>query len=210
MTLGPGVAARAALALLVWASACAPALAPLTLVDGGESTPDSSVVDGGGELDLATSPGGEVDAAGPGAADLATSPGGEMDAATGPPDSSAEQLCVDTINQYRASLGLPALKRWKTSEGCADGQAKSDAKTGRAHGAFTLCGELGQNECPGWPSPPTDALPQCLAQMWAEGPGADFNKHGHYLNMSNRSYTQVACGISELPDGTFWSVQDFR
>jgi hypothetical protein len=50
----------------------------------------------------------------------------------------------------------------------------------------------------------------CLKMMWDEGPGSDFSKHGHYINMSNPNYTQVACGFYTKPDGGVWSVQDFR
>ena len=46
--------------------------------------------------------------------------------------------------------------------------------------------------------------------MWDEGPGSDFSTHGHYINMSNPAYTQVACGYYSKPDGRVWSVQDFR
>lgn len=125
-------------------------------------------------------------------------------------DGTAEQLCVDTINQYRAKLGLPAYQRWNAEESCADGQAKSDSETQKAHGAFGQCTENAQNECPGWPGPPSTMIPQCLAMMWAEGPGADFSAHGHYINMSSTKYTEVACGFSTLADGSVWAVQDFR
>ena len=124
-------------------------------------------------------------------------------------DGSVEQLCVDTINGYRAQLGLPAYKRWIQGESCGDGQAKSDSQSGVAHGAFGQCTESAQDECPGWPGPPEQMIPQCLAMMWAEGPGTDFSKHGHYINMSSTQYTQVACGFYTLPNGNVWATQDF-
>jgi uncharacterized protein YkwD len=138
-------------------------------------------------------------ATGTGGADSGTTP------PPGPGGSSAEQTCVDTINQYRASLGLPAYTRWSSEETCADDQAKSDSMTGSAHGAFTQCGEFAQNECPGWPGPPAQMITQCLAAMWMEGPGG-----GHYENMRSSMYTQVACGFYTLPDGSVWAVQDFK
>jgi hypothetical protein len=46
--------------------------------------------------------------------------------------------------------------------------------------------------------------------MWAEGPGADFQTHGHYINMSSTKYTKVACGFYETPTGSVWAVQDFQ
>jgi hypothetical protein len=130
-----------------------------------------------------------------------------------PSNNDAEQICVDTINSYRAQLGLPAYKRWTTNESCADSQAKSDSETNIPHGAFSnnTCPGNAQNECPGWPGPPEQMIPQCLAMMWAEGPGTDFNTHGHYLNMSSTSFTKVACGFFTMSDGTtVWAVQDFQ
>jgi hypothetical protein len=123
----------------------------------------------------------------------------------GPGSSTAEQTCVDTINQYRATLGLPAYTRWSSEESCAADQAKSDSMSGSAHGAFTQCGEFAQNECPGWPGPPGQMITQCLAMMWMEGPGG-----GHYENMRSNMYTQVACGFYTLSDGSVWAVQDFK
>lgn len=125
-------------------------------------------------------------------------------------DGTAEQLCVDTINSYRATLGLPPYQRWNDEETCADGQALSDSQSGKAHGAFGQCSENAQNECPGWPGPPSSMITSCLAMMWAEGPGSDFSTHGHYINMSNASYTQVACGFTTASDGSIWAVQDFK
>mgnify|MGYP000632603252 CR=1 FL=1 len=53
-----------------------------------------------------------------------------------------------------------------------------------------------------------ESLPDCLAQMWAEGPGQDFNLHGHYINMSSSDYTKVACGFSSSGAGV-WANQNF-
>jgi hypothetical protein len=46
--------------------------------------------------------------------------------------------------------------------------------------------------------------------MWDEGPGEPFSAHGHYINMSNTRYSEVACGFYETPDGKLWSVQNFQ
>ena len=127
-----------------------------------------------------------------------------------PKDNTAEQLCVDTINKYRASINLPPYQRWIAEESCADGQAQSDSVSKKAHGAFQQCGESAQNECPGWPGPPSSMIPQCLDLMWKEGPGADFATHGHYINMSSTKYTAVACGFYKTPKGDYWAVQDFH
>lgn len=128
---------------------------------------------------------------------------------TGDPDEAATQLCVDTINMYRATLGLPALARWTDAEACADAEAQADGEANKPHGTFGMCGESAQNECPGWPAPPETMIEGCLAQMWAEGPGDDFQTHGHYINMSNPAYTKVACGFA-IVNGQVWAAQDFQ
>lgn len=126
-------------------------------------------------------------------------------AAAGGTSSGAAQVCVDTINADRQKVGLPPLARWTDGEACADGQAASDAQSGRAHGAFGRCGENAQNECPGWPGPDSSMVPRCLAQMWAEGPGG-----GHYDNMTSARATKVACGFATLAGGKVWAVMNFR
>lgn len=119
--------------------------------------------------------------------------------------SSDAEKCFKIINTYREQAGLGPLERWTKGEACANGEAKSDAESNKAHGAFPDCGELAQNECPGYPGSVSENLPECLADMWAEGRGG-----GHYDNMASTKYTEVSCGIHELANGNFWSVQNFR
>jgi len=121
--------------------------------------------------------------------------------------------CVRRINQLRrACQFLPPLKRWKDGERCADEHAKYDSKKG-IHAGFNkrICKPQGyaQNECPAWPSRER-VVDGCLQAMWDEGPGRRFSKHGHYMNMSNAAYEEVACGFARGPDGEVWSVQNFR
>ena len=123
---------------------------------------------------------------------------------------TATEDCVNTINAYRKTLGLAAYTRWTVEESCVDSQAQADSNSGTPHSAFGRCGESAQNECPGWPGPPETMITQCLAQMWAEGPGTDFSAHGHYINMSSTSYTQVACGFYVKSDMTVWATQNFK
>ncbi len=126
-------------------------------------------------------------------------------------DGTLRQLCVDEINSYRASLGVPPLGRWEEAEPCADGQARADSESGIAHSAFGECKEWAQNECPGWPGPTDALIVSCLSMMWAEGPeNGDGLEHGHYVNMSNPDYTEVTCGFYQTPSGDWWAVQDFR
>ena len=124
------------------------------------------------------------------------------------PYGASRQACVDRINAFRATEGLPPYQRWSQIEFCSDDEARQDSESGSAHGAFGQCGESAQNECPGWPSI-ENVLEGCLQMMWDEGPGEPFSQHGHYINMSSTDYTRVACGFYETPNGDVWSVQNF-
>jgi len=121
---------------------------------------------------------------------------------------SARSACVDRINAFRATESLPPLKRWIEAEDCSDGEAKSDAASGDAHGAFGTCKEWAQNECPGWGSVES-TITGCLQSMWDERlkPGGE---QGHYKNMTNAKYTMVACGFAESMTGKVWAVQNFK
>ena len=132
---------------------------------------------------------------------------------TPPPAPSSGDLaqdCVDRINQLRAECQcLPPLARWRDGEACATEQAAYD-RTRRPHAGFQdgICNAgSAQNECPGWRDA-TDVVRGCLQAMWDEGPGEDFQEHGHYLNMTNSRFTEVACGFDI--DSDVWSVQNFR
>ncbi len=118
-------------------------------------------------------------------------------------------MCVDFINQERATIGLGPLARSSSDETCVSGQAHTDANNMTAHSAFGTCSEFAQNECPGWPGPPESMIDNCLQMMWDEGPGSDYSTHGHYINMTNTSYSKVACGFYVLGDGSVWAAQDF-
>ncbi|WP_437754304.1 CAP domain-containing protein [Sorangium sp. So ce1389] len=171
---------------------------------------DGSTTAGAGGSDGSTTAGsGGSPAGGTGGAGGDDGPGtGGSSGAGGP--TGAAQLCVDTINQHRATLGLPPLARWTEAESCSDEESESDGNTNTAHGAFGACDERAQNECPGWGGPPESMIGPCLQLMWDEGPGEDFEKHGHYINMSSTSFTKVACGFHTFPDGSVWAVQNFR
>ena len=122
--------------------------------------------------------------------------------------------CVARINQFRWECQcLPPLERWTEGEDCADQQAEYDYGVNEAHAGIQarICenGGNAQNECPGY-SPNFGIVDFCLQQMWDEGPGEDFNAHGHYINMSNTSFSQVACGLFTAPNGEIWSVQNFQ
>jgi hypothetical protein len=124
------------------------------------------------------------------------------------PYASARQLCLETTNAYRAQVGAAPLVRNTPQEYCTDAEAKSDFESGKAHGAFQSCKESAQNECPHWSGTPEDVVKNCLAMMFAEGPGEPYSAHGHYINMTNTKYTQVTCGFY-VSGGSIQMVQNF-
>jgi hypothetical protein len=129
----------------------------------------------------------------------------------GDPLAAARAACVELINMYRATLSPPSpplTQAPESSETCVDGQAQADFMANTPHSAFGKCGESAQDECPGWPGPPSAINTGCLAQMWAEGPPPP-NEDNHWLNMENPQSTQVACGFHQTPDGSWWATQDF-
>jgi hypothetical protein len=130
---------------------------------------------------------------------------------SGDPLAAARAQCVAIINADRATLNPPSpplVEGTMTQETCVDGQAMADFTANTAHFAFGQCKESAQDECPGWPGPPSSIMTNCLAQMWAEGP-PPAGQDNHWLNMSNARYTHVACGFFQTPTGTWWATQDF-
>jgi hypothetical protein len=131
-----------------------------------------------------------------------------------PPDTGDFYAdCVERINQLRWECQcLPPLERWVEGESCADQHSQYDYEQDEAHAGFRadICenGGSAQNECPGY-NQNFGIVDFCLQQMWDEGPGEDFQAHGHYINMSNPDFTRVACGLFTDEDGEIWSVQNF-
>ena len=136
-----------------------------------------------------------------------SSSGGSTD-----PLTAARQQCVQTINDYRATVNSAPLAENTAEESCVDGQAQADAKANTPHSAFGNCQEFAQDECPGWPGPPASIMgymsQSCLDQMWAEGPPPQ-GQDNHWLNMENPQYTKVACGFYQDSQGSWWATQDF-
>lgn len=129
---------------------------------------------------------------------------------TGPYESEL-QFCVDQTNQYRATVGLAALKRSGALEAYASTSARVDAKSRVPHQYFEKTDgggiAMAENLIPWWPleryGTVHEIIRRGLAGMWAEGP-----KGGHYRNIVGR-YTKVGCGIySDGPRVTV--VQEFR
>jgi hypothetical protein len=138
-----------------------------------------------------------------------------------PPPSTGDiyQDCVDRINQFLTQCAcLPALTRRKDGEACADQMAQYDASMNSAHaGAIAeICQPSGsQNECPGYSSN-AQVIGLCMQQMWDEGPpptdpctGSCYEQHGHFINMTDKTVTKVACGFHTTEQGKVWAAQNF-
>lgn len=125
------------------------------------------------------------------------------------PFAAARARCLSETNRYRAQASAPAVAQAHAKQSCADNQAKSDGQQNKPHGSFGQCSEIAQNECPGFTGNPEAAVQACLKLMFDEGPG-EGPAHGHYTNMTNPSYTQVACGFFVTPEGNVWIVQNFH
>jgi hypothetical protein len=181
---------------------------------GGASTSTSTASSVGGASTSTTGAGPTTTGAGPttttGATTTTTTTTTSASSTTTGGGTDAAQICVDFINQKRATLNLPPFTRWTGTESCASNEAQIDYGNNTAHSAFNQCGEWAQNECPGWPGPPEAMIANCLQQMWDEGPGPFDQGHGHYDNMTNTSYTKVACGFYVTPSGDVWAAQDFQ
>lgn len=154
--------------------------------------------------------------AGTGTAGTGTAGTGTAGSNPGDPFDQYRTLCVNTVNMYRATKGLPPLDRWTSAESCVDSECSVDGMANSPHKAFSSgmsCGANGQNECPGYGTNYASSLPQCLGQMWAEKDKAEcagcetcdfpynnctncpFQPCGHYLNMKSKKFTKVACGF---------------
>lgn len=141
--------------------------------------------------------------------------------------NEVRQVCLDTINEYRATLDLePLVRATPEQEMCSDEGARMDGESMRAHGSAGMCQLGSQNTCPGYPvsfggGTLAGVLKRCLQQMWDEGEPAEgraacmadisgcFQRHGHYLNMSEPNATAVGCGFYDMGGDTWWMNQNF-
>ena len=174
---------------------------------------------GGGGAGGAMASAGTGGGAGAAGAAGAMAGGGEFEA--------ERQVCLDTINMYRATEGLMPLKRaTPEQETCSDNGAKMDGDSGRAHGSAGMCQLGSQNACPGYPlriggGTVEGTLKFCLMQMWDEGEPpqgiaackADrtgcYLMYGHWINMVDANIRTVGCGFYKMPDGSYWMNQNF-
>ena len=125
--------------------------------------------------------------------------------------ASELEYCVAETNQYRATIGRPALVRSVELEAYAAAAAPHDVKARSAHHYFRKTSGGGvafaENQIPAWPLPRFGSVREIirsgLAMMWAEGRGG-----GHYDNLAGR-YSQVGCGVFVQNDRVT-IVQAFR
>ncbi len=127
--------------------------------------------------------------------------------------AAEKKLCLDTINAYRAKVGLGPLAWSRSLEAFADQGARYDSERDAAHGHFSAFSKGAvpsdaENAVPGWPLKSYRTVAAVVAEgakmMWAEGPGG-----GHYENIKGR-HSQVGCGIYVTSAGDVWVLHDFK
>lgn len=107
------------------------------------------------------------------------------------PYENPTDYVIRYVNEVRRLAGVAPLTLKILSNGkCIFDQCSDYKSSGIPHRLFGACGEIGQNQCVFYSLGSAD-ISKCLDTMHAEGPGLDFEKHGHYLNMINPDYTQV-------------------
>jgi cysteine-rich secretory family protein len=126
-------------------------------------------------------------------------------------EESAQQLCVDETNKYRAMDGADPVERSSELATFAREGAEVDFGT-QPHMHFGTDGggvALAENECPqqdGWTVAAGETqktvVSQCIRVFYEEGAGG-----GHYENLMG-AYAFVGCGIYEQ-GGKITIVQDF-
>lgn len=142
-------------------------------------------------------------------------PGGGGDGPAG--GGTAKQFCVSETNRYRAMNSKPALQESAQLEAYADTGAMHDFSTSpHDHFGTTSGGGIAfaENECPqqgNWQYTEGEDLNMvvgnCIAAFYSEGPGSDYNTHGHYINMMG-DYATLGCGIY-YSGGKITIVQDY-
>ena len=155
----------------------------------------------------------------------ASSSSAKLDSAAAEP-SDWRQICLDVINEYRATEGLgPMSLAPEEKQTCTDKQAASDLADGKGHANFGDCLENAQNTGPNvnmrYYTTYDEIVKKYLKMMWEDEKALvtsgerdpdnkdDYPYIGHYLNMKG-SYRTVSCGIAVSDDGqTGWLNVDF-
>jgi len=133
-----------------------------------------------------------------------------------PSGSSDAAFCVQETNRYRGMNRKPALTASAQLETYADTGAMVDfTSTPHNHFSSTHGGGIAfaENECPKWDlgaqgqGDMQKLVAACIAAFYAEGPGTDYQTHGHYINMMG-AYQTLGCGIFQSGT-TVTIVQDY-
>ena len=133
------------------------------------------------------------------------------------PIAAFRKDCVDRINKMRALETLPPLAQDHGHEKCSDDDAKVNLEKGNDH--YQKCGV--QNTC-GIMASISDILNVCIEKQMYHHEKKNYQKNptgcaplkwpngcGHYLNMVDKGFKKVACGIYKTPAGTFKALLNF-
>ena len=151
------------------------------------------------------------------ACDSGSATTGDAPGGGGGSNVTAKQFCVSETNRYRAMNSKPALTESTQLEAYADMGAMVDfGSSPHNHFSSTNGGGIAfaENECPqqgNWQYTEGGDLNMvvgmCIAAFYSEGPGTDYNTHGHYINMMG-PYASLGCGIY-YTGGKITIVQDY-
>lgn len=142
--------------------------------------------------------------------------GGPAPGGDGSVGNTPHAFCVQETNRYRAMNSKPALTESAQLESYADTGAMVDfGSSPHNHFSTTQGGGIAfaENECPKWDlnaqgqGDMQKLLAACIAAFYAEGPGTDYQTHGHYINMMG-PYATLGCGIYQSGT-TVTIVQDY-
>ena len=131
--------------------------------------------------------------------------------------AAAREFCVDEVNRYRATRGLPAIVRSSQLEDFADEGAAIDAYAEMPHTHFSTAPfpqpaqSNGENEIRNWDLHKyltlRTVIERGFAKMWAE---EGTREDGHFQNMIN-DFDEAGCGFYlDVPTQNVTIVQDFR
>jgi hypothetical protein len=124
---------------------------------------------------------------------------------------AAREYCKDVVNAYRARLGLSQLVRDPAIEEFADEGAEYDSQPACAypyhcHYYENYGAVQGECEVPGSPlyASVEQIIDDTVEMMWNEGPGG-----GHYVYLTEPSFTRIGCGFYLTSSDYLWIVYDF-
>ncbi len=133
------------------------------------------------------------------------------------PCASFYQDCVDRVNNLRALENLSPLVRDQGNEESADNDARANYEANIPHSSVS---SDAQNECPTYPNTSL-ILDDCIEKQMYYAEKLCYEKNpdscyldktcqcGHYVNITDNSFTKLACGLYETPNGKFKAILNF-